>query len=391
VTGHEVIIPPWYMSWVLEQPDSVLSQFETNKQFLSAEHTMLHPSMADEKQWPRVANQIKREITKELDTVADEVVEEIQDALRETWGSNTQKWHELDLHAVCQEIMGRVVNRAFVGLPLCRDPGYLHCSIKFAQLVNVAATFIKLTPRLFRPFLVPLLTAYDHYQYRRMASYILPLIRERAAQFPPAVLMGEKAKGTPQPNDFIQWAIRDAYRHGEDPCEPTQVIAKRLAVITWAAIQSSAITITNALIDIAHSRDCDAILDELRAEALAAARYEPASNRWSRAALARLPKIDSVFTESLRLWGFVTRGVTKTVVAKEGITIPSGERLPYGSKVGIANYGPQHDERVYGPGSPFQFDAFRFSRGKEAGPLSGLSFVTTGEYYMGFSHGRHSW
>jgi cytochrome P450 len=169
------------------------------------------------------------------------------------------------------------------------------------------------------------------------------------------------------------------------------MIGKRLAIISWAAIQSSAITITNALIDLAHAPGSVDIQRELREEAMMAAAAEPASSRWSRASLAKLPKIDSVFTESLRLWGFVTRGVTKTVVSREGVRLPSGEHLPYWSKVGIANYGPQHDERVYGPSSPFQFDAFRFSRGKQEGPLSGLSFVTTGEYYMGFSHGRHSW
>src|SRR3569833_3265855 len=378
------------MSWVLEQPDSVLSQFETNKQFLSAEHTMLHPSMADEKQWPRVANQIKREITKELDSVANDVIEEIQDALKSTWGSDTEQWHKIDIHAIMLEIFGRVVICVFVGLPLCRYLGYLQCSTKFAQLVNVAATFIKLCPRFLQPVIAPILTAYDSMMYRRNSRYIMPMIRERASQFGPGIILVKSEK---QPNDFIQWAIRDAYRHGEDPCDPSEVFAKRLAVITWAAIQSSAITMTNALVDIAHSPTSLSIQEELRADAAAAANAEPTcTGRWSRAAFARLPKIDSVFTKNLRLWGFVTRGVTKTVVAKDGIRIPTGEHLPCGSKVGIANYGPQHDEPVYGPGSPFQFDAFRFSRGKEAGsPLSGLSFVTTGEYYMGFSHGRHSW
>jgi len=259
------------MSWVLEQPDRVLSQIETNRQFLSTDYTI--PWMNDEHQVHRMANQIKREITRELDSVADDMVDEIQDALRETWGSNTEKWHQLDLHVIMQEVVGRVVNRVFVGLPLCRHPGYLQCTIKYAQLVNVAATFIQLTPSLLRPFIAPLLTAYDNFQYRRIASYVLPLIQERAAQFPPGSEALSKDSGYPRqpvPNDFIQWAIRDGYRHGEDPCEPGQTIAKRLAVMTWAGIQSSAISITNALIDIAHSPDCNAILEELRAEALAA-------------------------------------------------------------------------------------------------------------------------
>ncbi len=308
VTGHELILPPWNMPWVLEQPDNVLSQFETNKQFLSAEYTMLHPSMADEHQWPRVANQIKREITRELDSVADDVVDEIQDALKSSWGSNTELWKELDVHAVMQEVLGRVVNRAFVGLPLCRQPGYLQCSIKFAQYVNVAATFIKLSPRLLQPLIAPILTAYDYMQYRRMASYLMPKIRERSAEFGPGAALNNL--DVPQPNDFIQWAIRDAYKHGEDPCDPSEVISKRLAVITWAAIQSSAITITNALIDIAHAPDSLAIQEALSSRGARRRGCRAGCHPLvARSSLARLPKIDSVFTESLRLWGFVTRGV----------------------------------------------------------------------------------
>lgn len=439
VSGHELIIPPHYMSWLLDQPDAVLSQFETNKQFLAAQYTMPHPSLAAERDWPRVANQIRREVTRELDALALHIVDESCASLRELWG-DSREWRLLDnLHGIMQETMARLVGRVFVGEKLCRHPGYLGCSLKYAQLVNVAATFIQLTPRLLRPFIAPVFTAYDSFQYRRLAAHILPIIRERAAMYPSTspvwsqtydlsngksngngqhVSKTDEEKAAPPPNDFIQWALRDAYRHGEDPCEPTQVVAKRLAVITWAALQSSAITITNLLVDIAHAPTSLQIQEELRTEAL---RFLASTNptpdkalvpasQWSRASLARhLPKMDSALTESLRLWGFVTRGVTKTVVAAEGVTLPESlgsAHLPRGSKVGIANFGPQHDESVYGPadapGGAFEFDAFRFSRAKEnansgvsegrgeKGSLSGLSFVTTGEHYMGFSHGRHA-
>ncbi len=387
MTGHEVILPPHEMRWVLEQPDNILSQFETNRQFLSAEYTMLHPQIAEEKHWPRVANQIKREITRDIDSFADDIVDETQDALNTTWGFNTEQWHELEIHGIMQEVLARTVSRVLVGLPLCRNTKYLQCSMAFAQYVNLAATAIKMLPQLLRPVIAPVLTSYDYFQYRRIAAYIKPIIQARAAQFGPESVKSDVA----QPNDFIQWSVKDAYRHGENPCDPSDMVAKRFSVISWAAIQSSAITITNALIDIAYAPDSLDIQAQLREEALMAAKVEPITTRWSRASVAKLPKIDSTMTESLRLWGFVTRGVTKTVVAREGIKIPSGEHLPYGSKVGVANYGPQHDQDVYGPGSPFEFDAFRFSRAKEEGPLSGLSFVTTGEYYMGFSHGRHAW
>ncbi|KAI9172702.1 Cytochrome P452 monooxygenase [Paramyrothecium foliicola] len=386
VTGHEVILPPGQMGWLLEQPDSVLSQFETSKQFVSAEHTMLHADIADEKKLHRVQNLILRELTRDIDSFAGDIVDEIKDALNTTWGFNTQKWHQIEVYDVMQEITARTVNRVLVGQSLCRDTKYLQCSIAFAQYAHLVGTVIKMLPLPLQPVAAPVLTAYDKFQYRRIAGFIKPIIQARAAQFGPEAVKTNMS----QPNDFIQWSIKDAYRNNENPCDPSDLVSKRFAVVTWAAIQSTAITITNALIDIAYHPDSLDIQAQLREEALRAARAEPASTRWSRASIAKLPKIDSVLTESLRLWGFVSRGVTKTVMAKEGITIPSGEHLPYRSKVGVANYGPQHDPKVYGEKSGFEFDPFRFSRSKDEGPLSGLSFVTTGEYYMGFSHGRHA-
>lgn len=108
-------------------------------------------------------------------------------------------------------------------------------------------------------------------------------------------------------------------------------------------------------------------------------------------------KTDSVLRESLRLGGVSTHGITKVIVAREGVTLPSGEHLPYRATVGIASYGPHHDENVYP--KPDKFDPFRFSPSAESskddpngkGEAAPKLFVTTGDYYMGFSHGRNTW
>ncbi|KAK3937971.1 cytochrome P450 [Diplogelasinospora grovesii] len=391
VNGHEVIIPTHYMPWLLEQPDNVLSQYETNRQFMCGDYTMLHPDMLG-KNWPRLADTVKREMTRDLDDFADVMVDEIQDSLKSLWGSDTEKWHEIVLYDVMLEVVGRVVNRIFVGLPLCRNPGYLQASTGFSKYILLWAMGIELVPQVLKPVIGPILTAYDYLQYRRMAKFVAPIFQDRISRLGPgATLSNMKSDPSRQePNDYIQWALRDVFRHGENPYDPNDMITKRLAITSFTAIQSSAITITNAVIDIAATPLSVAVQEEIREEVMTAATTEPPSARWSRASLAKLPKLDSVLTETLRLWGILTHGVTKAVVAREGVQLPTGEHIPYGAKVGIASYGPHLDEQVYGPGNPFVFDAFRFLRRKKEGALPGLSFVTTSEYYMGFSHGRHA-
>ncbi|KAK3349236.1 cytochrome P450 [Lasiosphaeria hispida] len=392
--GNEVIIPTQHMQWLLEQPENVLSQYETNRQFMCSDYTMLHSDIMG-KNWPRLADTVKREMTRDLDEFADAMVDETEDSLRALWGSDTEKWHEIVLYDIMLEIVGRVVSRVFVGLPLCRNPGYLQASTGFSQYILLWAAGIEMMPSFFKPVIGPILTAWDYLKYKRMASFIAPMFQERIArlgQGPDATL--ENMKSSTEPNDYIQWALRDVVRHGENPYDPNDLITKRLAISSFTAIQSSAITITNAVMDIAASRESIPIQDELRAE------VSTANNVWTRSSLARLPKLDSVLTETLRLWGFLTHGVTKAVVAPGGVTIPTGEHIPYGAKVGIASYGPHFDDDVYGhkDASPFVFDPFRFTRpevaysvgNKKEGAPPGLGFVTTTEYYMGFSHGRHA-
>ncbi|KAL9114712.1 MAG: hypothetical protein Q9227_001390 [Pyrenula ochraceoflavens] len=368
------------MRWLQQQPDKVLSQHEVNKQFLRAEYTMLDHRVIAE---ARLKNFIRQELTQDLDSHAAAVVEEIRYGLEELCGSGASQWKIFPVYNVMLTIVGRLVNRVLVGLPLCRNQSYIDASTNFAQSIVITAALINLVPTWLRPILGPIFTIYDHRQSRKLAQVILPLVRQRAAEFSHDKI--PSLRDSPAyPNDFITWALRDAYNDPDPSQRCPELITNRLVVLGFAAIQSSAITITNALFDIAASPSSGLIQQELRSEAFSA---RPS---WSRNVLSKMTKTDSLLRESLRLWGFVSHGITKAVVAKEGVTLPSGEHLPYGAKCGIASYGPHHDEDFYQ--NPYHFDPFRFCRdggNSNENPVA-KTFVTTGDYYMGFSHGRHA-
>ena len=387
-----MVVPTRYMPWVLEQPETILSQFETNRQFMCGDYTMLNLLNNG---WHKIGDRAKRELTHGLDDFVPDIVDEVEDALRALWGSDESAWHEMVLYDIMLEVVGRVVNRILVGKPLCRNPGYLQASTSFSKYILLPAMAIELLPGFAKPCLGPVLTAWDRLQYRRMSAYISPIFQARVARLgygPDTTaffIPGEKEKK--EPNDYIQWSIRDALRQGDSPYDPDDLMTKRLAITTFTAVQSSAITITNAVIDLAACEDSYAVQALLREEVAGA------NGVWTRASLAKLPRLDSVLTETLRLWGILTHGVTKAVVAKEGVTIPTGEHIPCGAKVGVASYGPHLDADVYGHGAE-KFDPWRFTRvevreglGKKEGMAPGLGFVTTSEYYMGFSHGRFAW
>ena len=390
-TGPEVILPMSQMKWLLEQPDHVLNQNEVNVQFLHADRTMLHPNIIRDMVHGRV---IRREMTKELDSYADLIVEEIEHSLSLNWGSQPGVWKEVKVYDTMLDVISRISNRVLVGLPLCRNPEYLHSASTFARSVVITAGILNLLPAILRPILSPLILAYDTYHYRQIAKHIYPIVRERMSDFKPG--MDYRMPDYSKHHDYIQWALHDAFSN-DDPAERTpEMITKRLAVLSFAAIQSSVITITNAIFDIASSPRSVEFQHALREE-VREVTSERKGQEWKRSSLLSMVRIDSALRESMRLWGFISRGVMKKVVKAEGVTIPSGHHLPYGSKVGVTSYGIHHDESVYK--EAYTFDAFRFCKAAaEKGQYNTAdtgakapNMVTSSDQFMAFSHGRHAW
>jgi cytochrome P450 len=374
------------MKWLLEQPDNVLNQHEVNREFLHADKTMLHYKVVNEMVHGRV---IRREMTKHIDKYSKAVAEEIEHALGVNWGTDITAWREVRLYDTLLDVVARISNRALVGLPLCRDTTYLKSSRTYARSVVLTAGLLNLLPSYLQHLFGPLIMAYDMGHYRKIASYITPIVNTRALHLKPG--LDYRTPDYSKHNDYIQWALHDAYSHDEEIERTPEMIAKRLTVLSFAAIQSSVITATNCVFDIASSPKASYIQDMLREEVLRVSDDNP-ETFWDKKSLSAMVRIDGALRESMRLWGFISRGVMKKVVSPDGVTLPSGQHLPYGSKVGVTSYAIHHDEAIYQNSSVFE--PLRFCTGDEAGTATAngsTSMVTSADDFMAFSHGRHAW
>ncbi|EHL01857.1 putative Ent-kaurene oxidase [Glarea lozoyensis 74030] len=109
----------------------------------------------------------------------------------------------------------------------------------------------------------------------------------------------------------------------------------------------------------------EALLENIRRDI--AAELGVGHRTWNKTSLSRIVLLDSTIRESMRLGGFVSRGVLKTVVAKDGVKLPglSGVRLPYGSKVGIHAFPVHYDEDIYPEAQSFNPTRFCDDRSLE--------------------------
>lgn len=152
LNGHQVILPPNQVDWLLKQPDSILSQEHVNRQFLEADYTFLHANLVDDPVHPEI---IKHELTRNINSFAGDIAEEMEKALEESWGANSEEWTEIKVYDSMLHVITRLSTRVFMGQPLSRDPEFLEVCQAFNRNVALSAAAISILPRFLKPY-VPL-------------------------------------------------------------------------------------------------------------------------------------------------------------------------------------------------------------------------------------------
>jgi len=214
-----------------------------------------------------------------------------------------------------------------------------------------------------------------------------------------------------EPNDYISWHINLAKSTNTlrelDPI----LISRRLLPINFAAIHTTVFTITNTLLDLIGSDPARGYIPGIAEECSRV--FTSERGQWSKPALARLVRTDSAIRDSMRISGFMTRGMLRKVTAPKGLTNEkAGWTLPQNAFVGTDVYSVHMDPDIYQ--RPEEYDAFRFSRPREEFEdkvreregrgevlaeeerrelltLKGTGLVTTSETFLPFGHGRHAW
>lgn len=148
INGPQIILPNSQIRWLLEQPDTVLSQEKVNRQFLEADYTFLHANLVDGPVHPEI---IQHQLTKRLNTFTNDVVEEVNICLEEIWGTDTEEWREVKVYDTMLTLVARLSTRVLVGVPLCRNADFLKACSQFIRKVALTAAAISLFPRFLKP------------------------------------------------------------------------------------------------------------------------------------------------------------------------------------------------------------------------------------------------
>ena len=377
----------------MEQPDSILSTSASHYDTLEGEYLFTSPQILKD---PYHEHVIHKFLPRRIAPMVPHLWDEVQVSMDQTWGLDTKTWKEIGIWENMMMIIPRLTNRMMIGLPICRNEDFLNSMTGFAMnVITYASLYLRLMPRFLRPILGPLVTMPNTRHWRNTTKYTLPIINERLANF-------KRKQEDPsfqwdEPNDYISWHISLATAEGRHDELTPDMISRRLMPLNFAAIHTTALTLTNVIFDLLSSPFSSEWLEGIREEAERTLAEE--GGQWTKAGLARCHRSDSAIRESMRVSNFMTRNVVRKVMPKEGIeNVAEGWRAPQGAFIGVDMQSVQHDPEIYP--DPNTYDAFRFSKreeradaskiyGKETG-IKNTGLTTTSDTFLAFSHGRHA-
>ncbi|KAH6989850.1 putative cytochrome P450 [Ilyonectria destructans] len=384
--GNVIILPASETQFVVDRPDHILNMHEHTIQSLQLDYTVMDPYLIHN---PVHNKLIVTTLTNQIGNLVPDVSDETAWSFAQHWGTDTTEWKEVCVYSTMRKVIGSVTNRVFVGLPTCRDPALLDAGMAFAQDIPLASQVLRVFWKPVRAVVAPLVTLSNRIHTNRFYRLLKPEIERRLQEYDARHKDPESKMATPNRNDFLQWSINQAKESGDPYMYHPKTLSGRVLLLNFAAIHTSSFSITHAILDLVSSKQ--EYIAELRAQISSVLAEH--GGQWNKRALAKMHKLDSVLRESARLNSFVTIGLRRLVVAEEGMTTPSGVRIPKGCVVSVHSYPVLQDPQVYSDAQ--QFQPFRFAERRQDESVEYVkrarnAFATTSNCYLVFGQGRNA-
>ncbi|KAI6039994.1 cytochrome P450 [Pisolithus marmoratus] len=312
---------------------------------------------------------IRSDLTRNLPSLFADVRDEIVTACDDHLNPKHNEWQAISVARVISTIACRATNRILVGLPLCRDPGWIDFNANHLRVVIQEARILRLFPKFMLDRLVAKFVTDLSGRTKQGIALTGSIIKER--------LQHMEAEGTSwrdKPDDFLQWWLDTQ----QETC-PVMVM-RHIFSVNFASNHSLSTTFSEALLNLAGNPHYG---QELRDEVEAVV----SEHGWTRGALSKMHKVDSFLKESQRFEGIGDFGFPRK--AMSDITLADRTFIPQGTILSFPLYAMHHDDAVYE--NPHVFEPFRFAdmRGKEfAGSKHHMVTVTPDMLAFGF--GTHA-
>lgn len=217
------MVPQEHISWMVEQPESVLSARLPQVGKFAIDYLL--PGL-DINHDLFLMDVIRKDLTRNLGRLQSDVFNDLRENVDELFGLD-HSWHEICLFETMQKIIFKSTNRIFVGLPLCRDEGYLRSSASFANWLGVGTIVVgQFLPSILKPLFGYLMAIPIYIQKKKSFGYLNPVFKKRMENL-------QRKRSDPsfifdEPKDVISWMTRAVLDNPGTSASKPEALAERM-------------------------------------------------------------------------------------------------------------------------------------------------------------------
>lgn len=295
------------------------------------------------------------------------------------------------MYSACEDIVFPAMARELLGRALSRDARFLAVFRRYIMALGLGTIFVGELPALLKSVVARVVRVPLRYYRNKTLGILTPVVQRELTRLDETASVEQNDPS--RVYNFIWQCAKVSKKNtvgGVGTRASAAVIAEWIMSLGFAGSSSTVIQATNLLLDLANCPREDQVVQRLRQEAQSVLGNHKADDaqdsRWHLAApFNNMPLLDSLIRESLRFHPILIKGLTKEVVAKDGISLPgSAVRMPAGSWIGVPVLGIHRDERFYA--DPQVYQPFRYVDSGE-----GISAGKPTTTYLGFGYGKHAW
>ncbi|GJE99517.1 cytochrome P450 [Phanerochaete sordida] len=313
---------------------------------------------------------IRDKLTKHLASAFGDIHDEVETAFKELMPHCEEGWVPVHVIKVARDVVARTSNRLFVGLPICRERGYLDLLVQLTVQVAKTRNTLVWVPTALKGIAAKLLSQIDPAIEEGM-RYLGPEIQRRMAQMS---TFGDN--WAEKPDDMLQWIIDGVLERQES----MKYVMRTVFLMNFVSIHTTSNSFTHAIYHLAARPE---LIAPLREEIDTVIAYEG----WTKAAMGKMWKLDSFMRESLRHNPINPFSVRRK--ALRPFTFSDGTFIPKGTILVMPPLATHFDEANYVNAAAF--DPWRYVRVKEQDrDPSKHQFITTSPEYIGWGHGKHA-
>jgi len=384
----QIMVSREHFRWFLDQPQDVLSIREDRIEQLALKFVL--PGHVDSFFLDAIHHKMTRNMVKLQGILAEEVSRNMDAAL----GADTENWVEANVFVTAEKIIVSAMMRILAGQSVCRNDTFWEDAKGFSNAFGFSSILIgRILPKFLKPILGWPLSGLTLIRQRKlMNKWFTPLVEERFTNL-------LKKSQDPDfdykpPQDLITWTLESLLRTGNVERCPNN-LTRRLAILASLAVPGVQMVTTNIIYDILSSPSDMKVREHLYNEIVNALDTSPGKGWADQHLLPRLVFLNSAIRETLRCNPVAVVSAERKVIPKEGITLPSGQQLPKGARLGIPVVGIHSDENIY-PNAA-KYEPFRFCNRKPgeeldekdaAIPVTSTGVVNVTDIFLSFGAGK---